>query len=90
MVLTKECLILKDLGAIGEINGLCFDEKGSIIEINDSLFPTTYLPTFRDNKPIVAVGGGAFRAKALKAAIEGKLINGLITDELTAKMILNQ
>ena len=40
-------------------------------------------------EPVIAISGGSYKAKAVKAAIEGGLINGLITDEDTVKKILN-
>jgi DNA-binding transcriptional regulator LsrR (DeoR family) len=85
----EQFLVLKKLGAIGEINGLCFDLNGNKIKTPNDYLATTVLPNAKTNKPVIAISGGSYKAKAVKAAIEGGLINGLITDEDTVKKILN-
>ena len=85
----EKFLVLKKLGAIGEINGLCFDLNGNKIKTPNDYLATTVLPNAKTNKPVIAISGGSYKAKAIKAAIEGGLINGLITDEDTVKKILN-
>ena len=85
----KQFLNLKKLGAVGEINGLCFDINGKIIQTPSDYIPTTCLPSTSKNNPVIAVSTGSHKAKAVRAAIKAKLINGLITDESTAKKILS-
>jgi DNA-binding transcriptional regulator LsrR (DeoR family) len=75
-------------GAVGEIVGWAFDAKGNLIEglTNDRVAsvaldqPATRL--------VIAVAMGVFKAKALKAALAGQLITGLITNEITAELLL--
>lgn len=86
----KQFYILKKLGAIGEINGLCFDINGNKIKTPNDYLPTTVLPDAKNNKPVIAISGGKDKVKAIKAALKGGLVNGLITDEITVKKILNQ
>jgi DNA-binding transcriptional regulator LsrR (DeoR family) len=83
-----EMRALVKAGAVGEILGWAYDSKGSLIEglTNDRVAsvpldqPATRL--------VIAVAMGAFKAKALKAALAGRLITGLITNEITAELLL--
>jgi DNA-binding transcriptional regulator LsrR (DeoR family) len=83
-----EMRALVKAGAVGEIVGWAFDANGSLIEglTNDRVAsvgldqPATRL--------VVAVAMGVFKAKALKAALAGRLITGLITNETTAELLL--
>jgi DNA-binding transcriptional regulator LsrR (DeoR family) len=83
-----EMRALMKAGAVGEIVGWAFDAKGRLIEglTNDRVAsvpldqPATRL--------VVAVAMGAFKAKALKAALTGRFITGLITNETTAELLL--
>ena len=83
-----EMRALVKAGAVGEIVGWAFDAKGSLIEglTNDRVAsvaldqPATRL--------VIAVAMGVFKAKALKAALVGRLITGLITNEATAELLL--
>jgi DNA-binding transcriptional regulator LsrR (DeoR family) len=83
-----EMRALMKAGAVGEIVGWAFDAKGRLIEglTNDRVAsvaldqPATRL--------VIAVAMGAFKAKALKAALAGQLLTGLITDEITAELLL--
>ena len=85
----EEFLNLKNLGAIGEINGSCFDIQGNTIETNDDFFSTTHLCTIKEINLWWLFARGSYKASALKGAIKGKLVNGLIIDELTARKMLN-
>ena len=83
-----EMRALVKAGAVGEIVGWAFDAKGNLIEglTNDRVAsvaldqPATRL--------VIAVAMGVFKAKALKAALAGQLITGLITNEITAELLL--
>jgi DNA-binding transcriptional regulator LsrR (DeoR family) len=83
-----EMRALVKAGAVGEIVGWAFDAKGNLVEglTNDRVAsvsldqPATRL--------VVAVAMGVFKAKALKAALAGRLLTGLITNEVTAALLL--
>jgi DNA-binding transcriptional regulator LsrR (DeoR family) len=87
-VTMAEMRALMKAGAVGEIVGWAFDAKGKLIEglTNDRVAsvpldqPATRL--------VVAVAMGVFKAKSLKAALAGRLITGLITNEVTAELLL--
>jgi DNA-binding transcriptional regulator LsrR (DeoR family) len=75
-------------GAVGEITGWSFDASGKLIDglVNDRVLSVPVdMPARRR---IIGVAMAAGRFKAIKGAITGKLINGLITNELMAEQLL--
>jgi DNA-binding transcriptional regulator LsrR (DeoR family) len=86
-ITAAEMRALMKAGAVGEIVGWAFDADGRLIEglTNDRVAsvpldqPATRL--------VVAVAMGVFKAKALKAALAGRFITGLITNETTAELL---
>jgi DNA-binding transcriptional regulator LsrR (DeoR family) len=75
-------------GAVGEIIGWSFNQAGELIDglVNDRVLgaPLEAAPTRR----VVGVAMAPARFKAIKGALAGKLINGLITNELMAEQLL--
>jgi len=75
-------------GAVGEIAGWPFDGDGVLVrhEIVSRLgaLPLAAPPV----PPRIAVAGGRRKLAAIRAALHGSLLSGLITDELTAKWLV--
>ena len=77
-------------GAVGEITGWSFDASGRLIDglVNDRVLSVPLdMPARRR---IIGVAMAAGRFKAIKGAIIGKLVNGLITNELMAEQLLRK
>ena len=77
-------------GAVGEITGWSFDASGKLIDglVNDRVLSVPVdVPAKRR---IIGVAMAAGRFKAIKGAITGKLVNGLITNELMAEQLLRE
>jgi DNA-binding transcriptional regulator LsrR (DeoR family) len=87
-VTAAEMRALVKAGAVGEIVGWAFDAKGKLIEglTNDRVASVPLDQPAR--RLVIAVAMGVFKAKALKAALAGQLITGLITNEITAELLL--
>jgi DNA-binding transcriptional regulator LsrR (DeoR family) len=86
----EELLEMMRLGAVGELTGWAFDAHGSIISggTNDRL---TSIPLQVPAEALtIGAAVGPAKVSAIKAALTGRLINGLITDEATASAILKQ
>ncbi|GGG77854.1 DNA-binding transcriptional regulator [Salipiger pallidus] len=86
--LTREELrAVQDAGAAGELCGHIFDSDGQYLDhpVNDSMVGVRVR---NSNGPVVCIGGGTSKIKALRAALKGKLIDHLITDELTAAELI--
>jgi DNA-binding transcriptional regulator LsrR (DeoR family) len=81
---------LRRAGAVGEITGWAFDSQGRLIsgDMNDRV---TSAPLRQPTKRLmIGVAMGSTRRAALRAALVGRLISGLITDESTAEHLLRR
>lgn len=75
-------------GAVGEITSWVYDGNGRLIEglINDRVYSAPLLPD--QQNPVFGVAAGEAKVDAIKGAMAGRLINSLITNELTAELLL--
>jgi DNA-binding transcriptional regulator LsrR (DeoR family) len=77
-------------GAVGEIVGWSFDAQGQLIDglVNDRVLAVPLdVPAQRK---VIGVAMAANREKAIKGALRGHLINGLITNEKMAEQLLRK
>lgn len=84
-----EVRALERLGAVGEVIGWTYDRHGQLIDgfSNDR---NTSAPLVLDSdKPVIGIAMGQRKLAAMSGALRGKLINGLITDENTARALLD-
>jgi DNA-binding transcriptional regulator LsrR (DeoR family) len=75
-------------GAVGEIAGWAYDGSGRLVDsaINER---NAALPLHELKKArIIGVSGSPDRVEAIRAALRGGLLGGLITDERTAIAVL--
>lgn len=82
---------LKSKGAVGDILGRYFDKQGELIdlELHDRVIAPT-LEEIRDGKgKVIVVAGGDFKLKAMQGALNGNLIDILVTDEKLAGNLVN-
>lgn len=84
----SELTELIEAGAVGEIAGRAFDAEGRMIEgpISDRVTGLALRPNAA--RVTMGVGAGAAKVPALRGAMQGGLVNALITDEPTAAAIL--
>lgn len=78
------------LGAIGEITGWAYDAKGKLIDGGTNRRLTSIPPEVPARAMTIAAAVGPGKIPAIRAALVGRLINGLITDEATARAILDE
>ncbi|MDX3927089.1 MAG: sugar-binding transcriptional regulator [Shinella sp.] len=80
---------LMDEGAAGEICGWMFDRDGRLLKgsINERV-ASVPLPS-RDSTAVIGLAKGKRKYPAIHAALKGRMINGLITDEAAAKHLLS-
>ena len=84
----RELADLIDKGAVGEIAGWAFDSSGRLVE-SDTNDRNAGLPLSELGKAaIIGIGGGFKKVTAIRSALCGRLISGLITDEQTAAAVL--
>ena len=85
-----ELKALQKAGAVGEIVGWTFDKEGRLIEnsINERV-ASAPIPS-RERSLVIASAMGERKLKGIRAALNRRLVNGLITDEATATALLAQ
>jgi DNA-binding transcriptional regulator LsrR (DeoR family) len=77
-------------GAVGEIVGWSFDSKGLLISglTNDRV--ASVRPEQPAHRLVIGVAMGEAKRSALYGALQGRLINGLITNEVMAELLLRK
>ena len=79
---------LQAAGAVGEIIGWAFDARGQLLEgMTNDRVASSPLPDLGRCR-VIATAMGKRKLPAIRAAIRGKLINGLVTDEATAQALI--
>jgi DNA-binding transcriptional regulator LsrR (DeoR family) len=83
----KELRDLIAAGAAGEIVGWAYDDRGTLIsgQTNDRVASVPLCQPA--NKPIIGVARGHNKVRAIRGALAGQWITGLITDETTAEIL---
>ncbi|HEY9619581.1 MAG TPA: sugar-binding transcriptional regulator [Crinalium sp.] len=84
----SELTELIELGAVGEIAGWAYDQNGMLLQDGINSRVASVPLEQPAQRLIIGVAGGVKKAEAILAALRGKLITGLITDELTAQTLL--
>jgi DNA-binding transcriptional regulator LsrR (DeoR family) len=87
-VTRQELLDMMRRGAAGELTGWAFDADGRIIDGGTNRRLTSIPPRVPANALTIGAAVGKAKVSAIQAALKGRLINGLITDEATAGAIL--
>ena len=83
-----EIRAIRKAGAAGEITGWIYDAAGRIMPgtLGDRI--TGAEITDHPDRPMLAIATGAAKVSAIHAALRGRLIQGLFTNEATAEAIL--
>ena len=88
-VTREELLEMMRLGAVGELTGWAFDAQGNIIKGGTNARLTSIPPQVPAEALTIGAAVGPAKVSAIRAALKGRLVNGLITDEATASAILS-
>jgi DNA-binding transcriptional regulator LsrR (DeoR family) len=78
------------LGAVGDITGWAFDAAGRQIEGGSNARLTAIPHRLPLERLTIGVAGGQSKVRAIAAALQGRLVSGLITDEAAARGILER
>lgn len=76
-------------GAVGEILGRFIDANGEVVESDINNLITSY-DIRRSQCPRIAAACGEDKRATILAALKGKWVNGLVTDEYTARWLLTR
>ncbi|MER8828969.1 sugar-binding transcriptional regulator [Mesorhizobium sp. M0938] len=77
-------------GGVGELLGHFFDDAGKAVETTLSDRALALAREDISNRRIVAVAGGKVKVRAIKSVLEGRYLKGLVTDERTARSLVEQ
>ncbi|WP_374655615.1 sugar-binding transcriptional regulator [Dongia sp.] len=83
-----ELLELMRLGAVGEVTAWAFDAEGRVIAGGTNNRVTSVPHRVPAESLTVGAALGPAKVAAIRAALKGRILNGLITDEATAKALL--
>jgi len=83
-----EVMELVEAGAVGDNLGWAFDEAGELVRASTQQRVTSIQLRRPPKKPVIAFAGGEHKTRAVLGALRGQWINGLVTDETCARMIL--
>jgi DNA-binding transcriptional regulator LsrR (DeoR family) len=86
---SAELADMRRLGAVGEVTGWAFDAAGRIIETGTNERLTSVPRTVPPPRLVVGVAQGTGKVLPIHAALRGRIINGLITNETTARSLLD-
>ncbi|MEL7070844.1 MAG: sugar-binding transcriptional regulator [Cyanobacteria bacterium J06581_3] len=81
---------LLTLGAVGEIAGWAYDKTGTLLKKGTNSRVAGVPLEHPVKRLTIGIAGSLNKTEAIFAALKGRLINGLITDEAVAKAILQQ
>jgi DNA-binding transcriptional regulator LsrR (DeoR family) len=84
----EELFEMMRLGAVGEVTGWAYDGKGRLIKGGTNNRLTSIPPQIPAQTTTIAAAIGQAKVPAIRAALVGRLVNGFITDEATARAIL--
>ncbi len=79
---------MKRAGAVGEVLGRFLDKDGRAVHAGLNERAVGIKLEEIEGKPVVAIAGGEDKPQAIMASLESRVITGLITDEATAKTIV--
>ena len=79
---------LQSQGAVGEIASWVFDDQGVYIESPRNAVVGGVRVEPGRLRPVIAVAAGANKVRAIRAALVGRIVNSLVTDEATAIALL--
>lgn len=75
-------------GAAGEITCWVYDTQGRVMDCDHNARVASVPLTAGSDRSIVAVATGEAKVPAIRAALAGHLMNGLVTNEATAERLL--
>lgn len=84
----RELAEMQGLGATGEICGWVYDSDGRYVQHGTNARVGGIRVRQEQSDPVIGIAAGASKVAAIAAAMKSRILNGLITDEPTAKALL--
>lgn len=89
-VTREELVQMRAAGAAGEVAGWVFDSQGRYLDLGTNTRTGGVRVAPGLDRPSIGIAGGTSKVPAIAAALKSRIINGLITDEPTARAILDR
>ena len=77
-------------GAAGEVAGWVFDSEGLYLDLGTNTRTGGVRVAPGLDRPSIGIAAGASKEPAIFAALKSRIINGLVTDEPTARLLLKR
>ncbi len=77
-------------GAAGEISGWAFDADGRYLDVGTNRRVGGVRVEAASARPVIGIAAGPAKVAAMRAALRGGILNGLVTDEATARSLLTE
>ena len=77
-------------GAVGEVAGWVFDSRGIYLDVGTNTRTGGVRVAPGLDRPSIGFAAGASKVPAIAGALKSRIINGLVTDEPTARALLNR
>ena len=75
-------------GAVGEVDGWVYDSAGMYLDVGTNRRTGGVRVEPGLDRPSIGIAAGASKVAALAAALKSRIINGVVTDEPTARALL--
>ena len=75
-------------GAVGEIASWVFDAEGNYLDTPHNRSIGGLRAGLSDRGPVIGIAAGPEKVDAIRGALRGKLLNGLITSDITARKLV--
>ena len=77
-------------GAVGEVAGWVYDSAGIYLDVGTNTRTGGVRVAPGLDRPSIGIAAGASKVPAIAGALKSRIINGLVTDEPTARALLSQ
>ena len=81
---------MQALGAAGEVAGWVFDSAGNYLDVGTNKRTGGVRVQPGLDRPSIGIAAGASKVRAIHGALKSRIINGLVTDESTARALLSR
>ncbi|MDB5658224.1 MAG: sugar-binding transcriptional regulator [Cypionkella sp.] len=81
---------MQEAGAVGEVAGWVFDSRGIYLDVGTNIRTGGVRVAPGLDRPSIGIAAGASKVPAIAGALRARIINGLVTDEPTARALLNR
>lgn len=87
-VTAEDLAAMQSAGAVGEVAGWVYDAQGRYLDLgtNRRVGGVRIVPGL--DRPVIGIAAGPSKVRAIHAALTSRILNGLVTDEPTARAIL--